>query len=170
MALRAFHVTTPNLRVARWRRFECVENHALRWIDRRELDFTMRDMADEDVVVEINSAGYLGTDPVALKARLREDQQLRIDIDIEFREQAWEECQLTIPIVKLGLALDDPLSQYSHRVAARRLPRQAGHLLAADQHRSRHERSRRRRSDSCEHSLQRRRMSFHLKLGARLPL
>ena len=97
----------------------------------------MRNKPDKDVVVEIDRAGRLGTNQVAMKAGLGKDQQLRIDVDIEMREQTRQECQLLIPIVELclhpgGSVPPGPLQDRRHLAAA------AGQsLLAGDVHGSR---------------------------------
>ena len=78
-------------------------------------DVGFMDDADGDVVVEVDRARVAGRDLVRLEARLREDQHLRIDPDVEVVQQARQVAEPVV-VVERGGSRGDRLSESGDRV------------------------------------------------------
>src|ERR1700733_6806795 len=72
--------------------------------------------SDRDVVVEINGARPLRRDQRRLETGLRVNQNLRIDVQIEFLEHARQITQAAARVIQLCFALVDQVVEMFHRL------------------------------------------------------
>ena len=86
-------------------------------VDRRDLDHLAAEAeADHHLVVEIDRPRRLGRDPLALQARLREDEDLRRLGDVELAEQRPEVAVLRLEL-ELRRSRGEPFLELRDRVA-----------------------------------------------------
>ena len=99
---------------------ERIERRPDDFVGRRELDHAAaKAEADHDVVVEVDRARGLGRDPVALKARLREDEHLRRLGHVEFPQQRTQVAMIRLEI-EFGRPLGDAILEPRDRISGRR--------------------------------------------------
>ena len=99
---------------------ERVERRADGLVGRRDLDHPAAEAeADHHVVVEVDRAGGLGRDPLALQARLREDQHLRRLGHVERAEQRPQVAVLRLEF-ELRRPRVEPLLEPRDRIPRRR--------------------------------------------------
>ena len=90
-------------------------------VGRRDLDHLAAEAeADHHVVIEVDRARRLGRDPLALEARLREDQHLRRLGDVECAEQRPQVAVLRL-VLELRRPRGEPLLELRDRILRRRL-------------------------------------------------
>ena len=104
VALQADHVPAEEGRFRGLVHGKGIELYALPGVKRHDFEhFAVLHGADEHVVSEVERAGRFGRDARCLKTGFREDQNLRIAIDVEAPEHVWQVAATGV-VLELDLA------------------------------------------------------------------